>query len=184
MDRTVKIFKPSGHKLAEITFSYDRGQQAQARITEFGQLYDDDDPDDESKSVYELLSRESYVKYQQFDSIDKIKAFDREYARRELRTSLDKPIDQYTFVYDADPVLLRYVLSRHHQGEVIGMVNVRFSFINNTKELAFLSGQHPRFDTELSANSLETNYSCMERMMLYEDSIVSACDVTRLDPWY
>jgi hypothetical protein len=183
MDRTVKIIKASGHKVAEIAFSYDGARQAMARITEFSQFGADDDPDDESKSVYELYSRELYVNYQQFDSIDKIKAFDREYAKKQLSHHLTNPIDHYTFVYDPDPVLFRYVLTRPH-GVVVGLVNARFSFVNNTKEVAFLSGRHPQLDMEISSDSLETNYDCMARMMLYEDSILLACDVLRLDPWY
>ncbi|MDO7851501.1 hypothetical protein [Hymenobacter convexus] len=150
MDRTVRIIKASGHKVAEITFNYDGVRQATARITQFGQLRDDDDPDDEDlKSVYELYSHESYLKYQEFDSIDKIKAFDRDYAKNKLRNHLTEPIARYTFEYDADPVLLRYVLTTNRG--VTGMVNIRFSFINNTKDVAFLSGQHPRFDMELSS---------------------------------
>lgn len=183
MDRTVRIVKASGHKVAEITFNYDGLREASARITEFGQLRADDDPDDEDlKSVYERYSYDSYLQYQEFDSIDKIKAFDRDFAKRELRNLLTGPIDRYTFEYAADPVLLRYVLTAYNG--VTGLVNVRFSFADNTKEVAFLSGQNPRFDTELSSNSLETNYSCMSRLMIYEDSILSISDVKRLDPWY
>ena len=137
MDRTLKIFKASGHKLAEFVFNYDTARQATARRTEYRQLFDDDDPDDESKSVYESGSYESYLNYQQFDSIEKIKAFDREYAKKELRDSMSGCLDGYQFVYEPEPVLLRYVLS--YPRSVVGMVNVRFSFINNTKEVAFLS---------------------------------------------
>jgi len=80
-------------------------------------------------------------------------------------------------------VLLRYIVTNR----IGGMVNILFSFIENTKDVKFLSAVHPRFDFDISSNSLETNISCIERIPLYIDRDVleiSSRDLKRLEPWY
>jgi len=181
MDRTLTVFKPSGHKLAEIVFAYDKPQQASAYVTEFRQLYDDNDPDDESKSVYESGTREHYLNYRQFDSIDQIRAFDREFVRKELGRDLTSPLESHRFEYGEEPIMQRYVAANHFG--VIGMANVRYSFSANLKEVSFLSGRSPKFDTEISANSLETNLSCLLRITEYDTPIIHPSDLNKLPLW-
>jgi hypothetical protein len=183
MDRTLKIYTKTDHLLAEFVFSYDHPRQAKASFTEYRRLYNDDE-EDENKSVYPFPSRELYPQFRQFDSIDQIKAHDVEVAKKELVRQMT---DQrgYNYVYDPTPVLLRYVVQNHIG--CIGMVNVLFSFIDNTKEVKFLSATNPRYDFDISSNSLETNVDCIVRIPLYTDRDIreiSSHDLKRLEPWY
>lgn len=130
------------------------------------------------------MERDLYLSFRQFDSIDQVKAHDRELVKNELGGDMDDP-GSYTYVYEPTPVLLRYVVANHTG--CMGMVNVLFSFIDNTKEVKFLSAFHPRFDFEISSHSLETNISCIMRIPLYVDRDIreiSSHDLKRLEPWY
>lgn len=183
MERTCTIFKPSGHKLAELTFTYDWNDWATVSVVEFRQLYDDNDPNDESKSVYESIRNEHQHAPRQFASLAAIQAFDRDLASRELGAHYDLELANCRFEYNPDPVLLRYVISSPRQ--VVGLCDVYFSFIDNTKRAIFRSAEHPRFDMELTADSLETNFSCMSRFSLYEKPVIHrGHDITRLEAWY
>ncbi len=183
MDRTLKVYAKTGHLFAEFTFNYDHARQASGHYTEYRQLYRDDE-EDESKSVYPAGDRDLYLQFQQFDSIAKIKAHDKDLVKNELGREMGNPND-YTYIYEPTPILLRYIVA-NHQG-CMGMVNVLYSFIDNTKEVKFLSAYHPRFDVDISSNSLETNISCILRIPLYVDRDVreiSSYDLKRLEPWY
>lgn len=185
MDRTLKVFAPTGHLFAEITFKYDAVRQATAFCQEYRRLYNDDE-EDENKSVYPDYGRDLYLNYREFGSIEEIKAHDRELVKNELGRDMKAPAI-YTYVYEEQPVLLRYVVANHTG--CIGMVNILFSFINNTKEVKFLSGTNPRFDVDVSSNSLETNISCITtKIPVYRDreepGSISPYDLTRLEPWY
>ncbi|HZV68479.1 MAG TPA: hypothetical protein VFG10_03015 [Saprospiraceae bacterium] len=183
MDRTLKVYASTGHLFAEFTFHYDHPRQASGHYIEYRRLYRDDE-EDESKSVYPGMEMDIHLQFQQFNSIDQIKAHDIDLVKKELGREMKDP-KTYTYVYDPTPVLLRYVVANHI--ECIGMVNVLFSFINNTKEVKFLSGHHPRFDVDISSNSLETNVSCITRIQLYYDRNlreISSYDLKRLEPWY
>jgi hypothetical protein len=183
MDRTLKIYTKTDHLLAEFVFSYDHPRQAKASFTEYRRLYNDDE-EDENKSVYPFPSRELYPQFRQFDSIEQIKAHDVEVAKKELGRQMTDP-QGYNYVYNPTPVLLRYVVQNHIG--CIGMINVLFSFIDNTKEVKFLSATNPRFDFDLSSSSLETNVDCIVRIPWYTDRDVreiSSHDLKRLEPWY
>lgn len=183
MERTCTIFKPSGHKLATMTFNYDWYHRATVSVAEFRQLYADDDPDDESKSVYESSQYELHHAARQFAFLDEIKAFDRDFAGRELWLRQDYPLATCQFTYDPAPVLLRYVAS--YPNKLVGMCDVRFSFPDNVKQVSFRSAEHPRFDMDLTADSLETNLSCLGRIELYGEPIISpGLDLAQLGPWY
>jgi len=183
MDRTLKVYAPTGHLFAEFTFNYDHPRQASGHFTEYRRLYRDDE-EDESKSVYPSMDRDLYLQFRQFESIDLIRAHDIDLVKKELGSEMKDP-KKYTYVYDPVPVLLRYVVANHIECQ--GMVNILFSFINNTKEVKFLSAYHPRFDVDISSNSLETNISCITRIPLYVDRDIreiSSYDLKRLEPWY
>lgn len=183
MDRTLKVFTKTDHLFAEFVFHYDHPGQASGRYTEYKRLYRDDE-EDEGKSVYPIMDSDLYLQYREFSSIDKIKAHDIEVVKKELGREMKDPRG-YNYVYDPSPVLLRYVVENHRG--CTGMVNIYFSFINNTKDLKFLSAANPRFDFELSSNSLETNVSCIRRIPLYEHGEqreISSHDLRRLEPWY
>jgi hypothetical protein len=184
MERTCTIFKPSGHKLAELTFTYDWNNWATVSVVEFRQLYDDnEDPSDESKSVYEASRYEQQHAPRQFASVAAIQAFDRDFASRELWLRHDHALANCRFEYSPDPVLLRYVVS--HPRRVVGLCDVYFSFIDNTKRAIFRSAEHPRFDMELTADSLETNFSCMGRFSLYGEPVIHrGLDIAQLEAWY
>jgi len=183
MERTCIIFKPSGHKLAELTFSYDWNNWGTVSVVEFQQLNAEDYPDEESKLVFESSHYELRHPPRQFASIDAIRAFDRDFASRELWLRHDYALATCQFEYSPDPVLLRYVVSRPNK--IIGMCDVYFSFINNTKQVAFRSAEHPRFDMELTADSLETNLSCLGRFRLYDEPIIhQGLDIAQIGPWY
>jgi len=184
MDRTLKVYTKTDHLFAEFTFSYDHPRQASGRYIQYRRLYNDDEEDD-NKSVFPLMEMDLYLSFIQFDSIDKIKAYDMEIVKKELGRDMTDPAGSYKYVYDPQPVLMRYIAANHR--ETIGMINVLFSFIGNTKEVKFLSGTNPRFDFELSADSLETNISCISRIPVYTDrdvTEINSHDLKRLPPWY
>jgi hypothetical protein len=183
MDRTLKVYAKTQHLFAEFVFHYDHARQASAHYIQYRRLYNDDE-EDEGKSVYPCNEMDLYLDFKQFDTIEQIIAHDKELVKKELGRDMTNPND-YTYVYDPVPVLLRYVAANHIG--TIGMVNVLFSFINNTKEVKFLSATHPRFDIDISSNSLETNISCILRIPVYKDREVgeiSSHDLKRLEPWY
>ncbi|MET0393087.1 MAG: hypothetical protein ABW019_08085 [Chitinophagaceae bacterium] len=183
MDRTLKVYAPTGHLFAEFTFHYDHHRQATAHYQQYRRLSNDDEEDD-SKSVYPSMDMDVYLSFREFDSIDSIRAHDMGVVKKELGHDMTDP-RPYSYVYDPTPVLLRYVVANHIG--CIGMINVLFSFIDNTKEVKFLSATHPRFDVEFSSNSLETNISCITRIPVYTDRDtreISPHDVKRLPPWY
>jgi len=183
MDRTLKVYAKTQHLFAEFVFNYDHARQASAHYIQYRRLYNDDE-EDEGKSVFPIHETDVYVDFKQFDSIEQIMAHDKELVKKELGRDMTNPND-YTYVYDQVPVLLRYVAANHIG--TIGMVNVLFSFINNTKEVKFLSAFHPRFDIDISSNSLETNISCILRIPVYKDreiGEISSYDLKRLEPWY
>lgn len=182
MDRTLTLFKPSGHKVAELTFSYDEARWADVSIAEFRQLHDDDDPDDDDKSVYESFKQNDKLRYEPLDSLDKVKAFDRQYVQQHLGRQLPLPLADYRFEYATGPVLLRYVLSTPRG--VVGLVDIRFSFTGDTKQVAFRSGREPRFDIDLELTALTTNYEGLSQLELYGEPVLPGCDVAKLAPWY
>jgi hypothetical protein len=183
MDRTLKVYTKTDHLFAEFTFNYDHRNQPNAHYTLYRRLYSDDE-EDESKSVYPLYDMEVHLQYREFESIEQVKAFDIEVVKKEVSHEMTAP-GPYKYVYEPQPVLLRYV-AENHRG-CIGMINVLFSFIENTKEVKFLSATNPRFDFDISSNSLETNISCILRIQVYTDRDVtelSSYDLKRLPPWY
>jgi len=184
MDRTLKVYTKTDHLFAEFIFNYDHPNQASGRYIQYNRLYNDDE-EDESKSVYPGMEMDLYLNYRKFDSIDQIKAHDRDLVKKELGRDMKDPADSYRYVYPTEPVLLRYVAANHVG--VIGMINIVFSFIDNTKEVKFLSATNPRFDHDISADSLETNISIITRIPVYTDRDIreiSSHDVKRLPPWY
>jgi hypothetical protein len=183
MDRTLKVYTKTDHLFAEFTFLYEHANQAKAKYIQYRRLYNDDE-EDENKAVFPLMEMDAYLNYRQFDSIDQIKAHDKEVVKKELGRDMTDSRG-YNYVYDAAPVLLRYIAANHIG--FIGMVNIMFSFIDNIKEVKFLSGVNPRFDYDLSSNSLETNISCILRIPVYTDrdiASISPYDLKRLPPWY
>lgn len=185
MDRTLKVYAPTGHLFAELTFNYDHPRQLTARLQEYRRLYRDDE-EDENKSVYPGIEREMYLQFREFRSIDEIKAHDKEIIKKEMGRDMTNP-DAYVYTYDEQPVLLRYVVQNHIG--CIGLINIYFSFIGNTKEVKFLSATNPRYDVDVSANSLESNMSIITtKIPVYRDREepreISSYDVTRLEPWY
>jgi len=184
MDRTLKVYASTGHLFAELTFNYEHPRQAKAYCQEYRRLYNDDE-EDESKSVYPSFGQDLYLQYREFGSIEEIKAHDKELVKNQLGRDMKDPAS-YAYVYDEQPILLRYVVANHIG--CIGMVNILFSFINNTKEVKFLSADKPRYDFDISSNSLETNLSCIMRIPVYKDREepreISPYDLTRLEPWY
>jgi hypothetical protein len=184
MDRTLKVYTKTQHLFAEFVFHYDHLRQATAHYIQYRRLYNDDE-EDENKSVYPSTEMNLYLQFKQFESIEQIKAYDIEVVKKELGRDMTDP-KSYTYVYDPVPVLLRYVVANHIG--CIGMINVLFSFIDNTKEVKFLSATNPRFDVDISSNSLETNINCISRIPVYADRSepgeISSYDLKRLEPWY
>jgi hypothetical protein len=184
MDRTLKVYTKTDHLFAEFTFHYDYPQQATAHYIQYRRLYNDDE-EDESKAVYPIDERDVHLHFRQFDSIDQVKIYDIEVVKNETGRDMIDPAGSYRYVYDSQPILLRYIAANHLG--CVGMINVLFSFIDNTKEVKFLSATHPRFDVDLSSNSLETNISCILRIPVYTDRDVREInphDLKRLEPWY
>ena len=182
MDRTLKVYTKTDHLFAEFTFYYDHPQQVTARYIRYHRLYDDDE-EDEGKSVFPGGETDAYLQYREFTSIEQIKAHDMEVVKKQMGRDMTDPATSYRYVYDPQPVLLRYVATNHIG--CIGMIDVRFSFIENTKEVKFLSATHPRFDTEMSSNSMETNVSCITRMDVFTDRDIvriNSHDLKRLPP--
>ena len=184
MDRTLKVYTKTDHLFAEITFNYDKENQAGAHFILYRRLYDDNE-EDENKSVYPMDERDLYVSFRQFDSIEQIKAHDKELVQREFGRDMPDPASSYKYIYQSTPIYLRYVISSPRL--FIGLVNVIYSFIDNTKEVKFLSGIAPRFDYNATSNSLETNVSCILKIPVYIDRDTMEMrfyDMKRLPPWY
>jgi hypothetical protein len=185
MDRTLKVYSKTGHLFAEFIFSYNHPKEASVHYIEYRRLYNDDE-EDENKSVYPSMESDRRLDFRKFKSIDEIKAYDKEIVKREMSHYMKDPVTSYKFEYDADPVLLRYIVANWR--DTIGMVNVRFSFINNTKEVKFLSATNPRFDFDITSDSLESNVECIVRIPLYQEREepreISSHDLKRLEPWY
>jgi len=184
MDRTLKVYTKTDHLFVEITFNYDHERQAGAHYILYRRLYTDDE-EDESKSVYPLYDSDLYLTFRQFDSIEQIKAHDIELVKKEFGRDMPDPANTYKYVYDPTPVYLRYIAGTDRR--FVGIVNIMFSFIDNTKEVRFLSGTNPRFDHELTSNSLETNISYILRIPVYTDRDITEIyshDLKRLPPWY
>src|SRR5688500_2362045 len=150
MDRILKVYAKTGHLFAEFKFYYDQPRQVSAYYTQYSPL-DIEGPDD-IKSVIPLMRGELYVNYREFASIEEIKAHDVQLVQKELGRDMDKPED-YTYEYPEHITMHRYV-AQNHIG-CIGLIDIRFNFISNIKELKFMSGADPRFDHELSSGSLE-----------------------------
>jgi hypothetical protein len=184
MDRTLKVFAKTGHLFARFIFNYDQRQQATAHYTEYRRLYRDDE-EDEDKSVYEGMSTDLHLHFHQFDSIEQIKKHDVELVKKEMGRDMKDPAS-YTYVYEEAPIMQRYVVENHLG--CIGMINIFYSFINDTKEVKFLSARNPRFDVDISSNSLETNLNCILRIPVYADrqepGDIHTSDLKRLEPWY
>ncbi|HTF03964.1 MAG TPA: hypothetical protein VK826_08060 [Bacteroidia bacterium] len=184
MDRTLKVYTKTQHLFAEFTFYYDHERQATAHYTQYRRLYRDDEEDD-AKSVYPIDDRDLDLDYKKISSMDQIKAHDIELVKKELGGDMPNPKD-YTFVYEPQPILQRYVVE-NHKG-CIGMINAVFDFNGNTKEVKFLSARSPRYDVDISSNSLETNLECILRIPLHRDreqpGQISSHDLKRLDRWY
>lgn len=184
MDRTLKVFAKTGHLFAEFEFNYDHVNQSTVHYIEYRRLYNDDE-EDERRSVYPGMETDRHLNFRQFASIEEIKAHDKDLVKKELGREMKDPADSYTYSYDPTPVLMRYVAANHIG--TIGMINILFSFIDNTKEVKFLSATHPRFDFEISSSSVETNLSCILKIPVYTDREVgeiSPYDLKRLPPWY
>ncbi|RYY93684.1 MAG: hypothetical protein EOO11_19295 [Chitinophagaceae bacterium] len=183
MDRTLKVFAPTGHLFAELTFEYDRYRNAGVKLLQYRRIYSDDE-EDESKSVYPGYETELQLPARSFDSIEAIREYDRDLVRRELGCDMTTP-GEYGYQYEDTPVLLRYV-AESHRG-CAGMVDVYFSFINNTKELHFRSAEHPRFDWDGSATSLATNIESILAIPDWrnpEQGLLQGYDLKRIGPWY
>lgn len=184
MDRILKVYTKTDHLFAEFTFSYDSPRQVSAHYTLYRRLYSDDE-EDESKSVYPLDNRDIYVNYREFSSIDEIKNYDKGVVRENLGRDMTDPAESYRYVYPPDPVLIRYVAANHLG--TIGMIDFLFSFIENTKDMRYRSAEHPRFDFDLQAGSLDSNISCIAKIPIYrygEIYEISPYDLKRLEPWY
>ena len=183
MDRSLKVYSKSGHLFAEFEFSYNYNNQATTHYTQYRRLYDEDE-EDENKSVYPLFDTDRYLQFRKFDTLDQIKQHDRQVVKNEL--GRDMKDEEYTYDYGNDPILLRYV-SENHRG-CTGIVDIRFNFNDNLKQLKFYSAQNPRFDVDLESNSLETNMEAMARIPIYRDreepGQLSLYDLKRLPAWY
>jgi hypothetical protein len=184
MDRTLKVYSKTGHLFAEFTFNYEDRQQASVHYVEYHPLSNDDE-EYQSTSVIPGMEMDTHLPFIQFDSIEKIKAYDKEVVKKEMGRYMKDAPDTYKYVYDPDPILQRYVVDSHRGS--IGMINVLYSFIENTKEVKFLSATHPRFDVDISADSLETNISCIMRIPVYldrDEMPMGAFDIKKLPVWY
>ena len=99
MDRTLKIYTKTDHLFAEFVFIYDHPRQAKVHYTQYRRLYNDDE-EDEGKSVYPGMDMETHLDFRQFDSIEQIKAYDIEVAKKELGRDMTDP-GGYNYIYDA-----------------------------------------------------------------------------------
>jgi hypothetical protein len=184
MDRTLKVYAKTGHLFAEFFFRYDKPRQAGAGYIQYRRLYSDEE-EDENKSVFALPEMQVYLDLRQFGSIAEIRAHDTGVVQKELGRDMTDPPATYRYEYEATPILQRYVAANNRG--VIGIINILYSFIDNTKEVKFLSGTNPRYDHELSSNSLETNLGCILRIPVYTDRSITEInhnDLKKLDAWY
>jgi hypothetical protein len=173
MDRILRIYTKTDHLFAEFIISYDQRRQAYVNYTGYRQLYSDDEPESESKSVYPLDYMDYHLPYQEFRSIDEIKAADLRMVKERIREDLGT----HKFVYEPNEILYRYTLTTHR--DFPGIVNIRANFLENKKELELISGISERMDERIESNSLEGNFSLIER--IYDDR-ARYSDIKRIAP--
>jgi len=156
MDRILRIYTKTDHLFAEFIFSYDQRRQLYINYTGYRQLYSDDEPESESKSVYPIDYMDYNESFREFKSIDEIKAWDKEHVKQRIHENLST----HKFVYEAEDVLYRYIVSNHRNFP--GIINIRANFLENKKELELISGINLRDDCSLSSNSLQDNFDLIE----------------------
>lgn len=68
------------------------------------------------------------------------------------------------------------------------MIDIRYSFPGNTKEMKYLSAKHPRFDFDLATHAFETNVACIRQIPIYTDRgdviEINPSDLQQLEVWY
>ncbi len=173
MDRILRIYTKTDHLFAEFIISYDQRRQAYVNYTGYRQLYSDDEPESESKSVYVIDYMDYNIPYRDFRSIEEIKAEDLRMVKERIREDLS----HHKFVYEPNEVLYRYTLTTHR--DFPGIVNIRANFLENKKELELISGISERMDEKIESNSLEGNFSLIERIY---DERARYSDIKRIAP--
>jgi hypothetical protein len=158
MDRTLRVYAATGHLFAEITIDYEHAQNVSARCT----VYQPAEGPEDLKTVVPLIMFPLELPYREFASIEEMQAGDVQTVKEQLAAHMTDEPGNYTYAYDDQPVLVRYVA-----GDT-GIVDIRFSFAGNTKHLKFISAINPRHDCELSSLSLETNISLISRIPVYD----------------
>ncbi|TCJ13126.1 hypothetical protein EPD60_13735 [Flaviaesturariibacter flavus] len=183
MDRVLKVFSRPNCLFAELSFFYDRPDSVSALLTTYRAIEFENDGEF-SYSVYPGLNQELYPSFRRFSSVAEARAHDWELVRQRAAHEFEAGLT-YTYGYDEDPVLLRYVLEDHRGCQA--MIDFRYSFAANTKTMVYRSTQHPRFDHELVATGLDSNADCMQRVPLFhmgEPTSINFNDLRRLEPWY
>lgn len=164
MDRTFKVYSRPNCLYAELTFGYDRPGEVSCRCVTYG-AYESGTDDEPSWSVYKLGERELHLPFQRCSTRAELEAYDRALFARLLKEDLDPALTP-TFAYEEEPQQVRYFFENHLGFH--GMADIRFDFLQNTKELRYYSGHTLRDDWTLQATALDSNSDCMLQVPLFE----------------
>ncbi len=160
MERHLQVYDKSGALFAEFYFNYETATSGEVRITTYTQ--GETIAGIDIKPVIPLTTYTVPFSHGKINSIDEIKKFDQSPAIDQLLEAAGMSIRNMDFVYPSTVRAFRYNIL--HQADCVGIVNIRANFIENIKELEFMSASRIKSDEALSSNSLETNQALLRRM--------------------
>jgi hypothetical protein len=188
MDRVLKVYCNAGYTFADVEFSYDKRNRALGKYTTYRVLYISEDEETKEQTIHtrEDESRDMYINFRKFSSIQEMKAHDVDIIKQNLGRDMTDPAG-YTFIYEAEPVQRRYFIGMDHTHEKIGVANISFDIEKNIKELRFLSAKGFKWDFETTSDCLETNMDLISKIMFWDrwgqQVDLQGYDLHKVDTW-
>jgi hypothetical protein len=154
MDRELRVLK-DGHILGEINFHYD----SQISGTVIIQVNKVVEIEHDQKAVVPLYLFERLFSHEELYSIKEIEDFDETYfaALPDTKAQMEDGVIQFEY----GRVHYRYVISTTG---IVGIADIYVDFSENQKELKLHSATQINDDTSRSSNSVESNFTLMQRL--------------------
>ncbi len=186
MDRLFKVYSKKGYLFAEVEFSYDKPRQVSAKYA-LHRMYESEDQDtgEITYNTYEMRSElNPYYNFREFLSIADVKKHDSDYVQQQFGSDMTDPAG-YDFIYEAEAVLRRYIIS---DGRTFtGVADIRYTFLENKKAIRFLSGKQFIDDMEMDSSSLTTNHDLIQSLPMTDRYgqpwHFDAAYTTKVDSW-
>ena len=170
MDRKLLIHSKKGYLFAEFNFNYEERNRVTGNYTQYGHY----ETDPGEYSTYPIITIDLWPEYKKYRSVDEIKAYDLGVVKDRLGREMGN-MNDYIVSYEAEDHLSRYLIQNHR--EVVGVVNIRSNFLQNMKELEFISTLSVYHDEKIMSDSLEGNFDLIQRIY---DERTRYCDVNRV----